>query len=217
MIEMPLRARFWAGPLAVALALVTLLAGAPASADSAQAGDALQRAKNHYMAGNALFKLGNYTDAVREFAAGYSLVPKPYFLYNLGQCHRKLGDLRKAREMYARFVEQIPDSDPDREQAKKIVAELDEQIAKLPPEPVRKDPEPQPTVKAQPDPQLTSTTSSVTQPPPAKPFIKRHWWIIPVSIVVVGVGVGVGVYFGTKPPAQVGCNDAGVIGCVSAK
>ncbi len=37
------------------------LAAVRQAADSAPAGDALQRAKNHYMAGNALFKLGNYT------------------------------------------------------------------------------------------------------------------------------------------------------------
>lgn len=203
----------------VLLVVSVLLAGTRiAAADPPPpTGDALQRAKNHYMAGNALFKLGNYTDAVREFAAGYSLVPKPYFLYNLGQCYRKLGDLRKAREMYAKFVEQIPETDPDREAAKKIVVELDDQIAKLPPEPV-KPPEPKPVKAA--DPQPTANANLVvsqSEPPAKKSFIKRHWWIIPVGVIVVGTAVGVGVYFGTKPPAQVGCNDPGVIGCVSAK
>lgn len=216
---MPLCARSQTRSVVVRVAVVLLLAlatGATSSAaraDSQPSGDALQRAKNHYMAGNALFKLGNYTDAVREFAAGYSLVPKPYFLYNLGQCYRKLGDLRKAREMYAKFVDQIPETDPDRDGAKRIVVELDEQIAKLPPEKA-----PPPTVTPTPTPTPNSNPELVVStPPPKKSFIKRHWWIIPVSVVVVGAAVGVGVYFGTRPPSQVGCNDSGVIGCVSAK
>lgn len=216
---MRLCSRFQAGSLLLSLVVVALFAGArPAVADAPPPpGDALQRAKNHYMAGNALFKLGNYTDAVREFAAGYSLVPKPYFLYNLGQCYRKLGDPRQAREMYAKFIEQIPEADSDREAAKKIVAELDEQIAKLPSETPKPTPVPTISPPTQPEPPPIPSLVVVQSPPPKKSFLKRHWWVIPVSLVVVGTAVGVGVYFGTKAPAQIHCNDAGVIGCISAK
>jgi hypothetical protein len=55
---------------AIAALLIALAWAAPASAD-----DAKDRALTHFRAGEALYKLGNYTDAIREFAAGYELAP----------------------------------------------------------------------------------------------------------------------------------------------
>ncbi|HEX4458678.1 MAG TPA: tetratricopeptide repeat protein [Polyangia bacterium] len=184
--------------MAVLFALV-LVSGAA----HAQSQDDLARAKTHYEAGHALYNLGNYTEAQREFAAGYQLVPRPGFLLNLGQCARKLGDLRRAKEMYQRFLSAIPDKDPERGDATQVLAELDRQIAEQPvvtPTPL---PEPKPAIAHPVAPEAIAVTPALSvetsAPPPRKSWIKRNWWVIPVGAVVVGAGVGLGVYFGTKP------------------
>ena len=45
-------------------------------AASAYADDKLDEAKTHFRAGEALYQLGRYQEAVREFNAGYELVPE---------------------------------------------------------------------------------------------------------------------------------------------
>jgi tetratricopeptide (TPR) repeat protein len=78
------------------------------------------RAKNHFEAGRALYYLGNYAEAIREFSAGYELTRKPEFLINLGQAYRKLEDLPRAAEMYQRFLDTAPPTAPEREQARRV-------------------------------------------------------------------------------------------------
>jgi len=180
----------------IALALVVLACAAPAQAQSE---DPVQRARTHFEAGRALYQLGNYNEALREFAAGYQLAPRPQFLLNLGQCYRKLDDLGNARLMYERYLKDAPASDPERPQAQQILAEIDKQIADK-----QAANAPPPTVPATPPPTTSTTpaanTLTTTAPPPRKSWIKRNWWIIPVGAVVVGVGVGLGVYYGTRSP-----------------
>ena len=171
----------------------------------AQSQDDLARAKTHYEAGHALYNLGNYTEAQREFAAGYQLAPRPGFLVNLGQCARKLGNLPRAKEMYQRFLSAVPANDPQRAEATQVLAELDKQLAEQPV--VTPVPEPKPEIVQPVTPPATTPSAVVTPaalsltaaPPPRKSWIKRNWWIIPVGAVVVGAGVGLGVYFATKP------------------
>ena len=173
-----------------------------AAAAHAQADDDIARARTHFEAGRALYQLGNYNEALREFAAGHQLAPRPQFLLNLGQCYRKLDDLGKAREMYQRYLHDAPSSDPERPQAQQILAEIDRQIADrqaaaaaaATPTPV-----PPPATESAPA-AASATTLTATAPPPKRSWIKRNWWIIPVGAVVVGVGVGLGVYYGTRAP-----------------
>ena len=178
----------------IALLLAVLACAAPAQA---QPEDPIARARTHFEAGRALYQLGNYNEALREFAAGYQLAPRPQFLLNLGQCYRKLDDLANARAMYERYLKDAPASDPERPQAQQILAEIDKQIAES-----KTAPEPPPTVMTPPSltPAPASSTLTTTAPPPHKSWIKRNWWVIPVGAVVVGVAVGVGVYYGTRSP-----------------
>jgi tetratricopeptide (TPR) repeat protein len=183
--------------LAVLFALV-LVSGAA----RAQSSDDLARAKTHYEAGHALYNLGNFTEAQREFAAGYQLVPRPGFLLNLGQCARKLGNLERAQEMYQRFLQAARPDDPQRAEATQVLAELDKQIAERPAA-VAVAPEPQPpatTVGAPTAPAVAPAALTLTAAPPRrKSWIKRNWWVVPVAAVVVAGGVGLGIYFGTRP------------------
>jgi tetratricopeptide (TPR) repeat protein len=181
----------------IAVAVAVLFCAAAAQAQSE---DAIGRARTHFEAGRALYQLGNFNEALREFAAGYQLVPKPQFLLNLGQCYRKLDDLAQAREMYQRYLHDAPATDPERQQAQQILAEIDQQIADQraasapppPPPPVASAP---PPTSAEPS---AATALTASAPPAKKSWIKRNWWILPVGAVVVGVGVGLGVYYGTR-------------------
>ena len=181
--------------------IVTVLACALHA--QAQSDDPVARARTHFEAGRALYQLGNYNEALREFAAGYQLAARPQFLLNLGQCYRKLEDLPNARAMYQRYLHDAPATDAERPQAQQILAEIDKQIADqqaaAAPPPVTPLPS---TATAVPPSTSDAATATLTQkaPPPRKSWIKRNWWIIPVGAVVVGVGVGLGVYYGTRAP-----------------
>jgi len=180
------------------LAIVALCACAmPARAQESD--DQVTRARTHFEAGRALYQLGNYNEALREFGAGYQLAPRPQFLLNLGQCYRKLDDLANARSMYQRYLHDAPASDPERPQAEQILTEIEKQIAdreaaRTPPPSLAPAPAP---ARVQSGP---ATTLTATAPPPRKSWIKRNWWVIPVGAVVVGAAVGLGVYYGTRAP-----------------
>jgi tetratricopeptide (TPR) repeat protein len=194
--------------LAKALLVLALAFGSVAHADNA---DAVARARTHFEAGRALYNLGNYTDAIREFSAGYQLAPRPQFLVNLGQAYRKLGKLDRAREMYRRFLKEAPPDDPDRAQVQQLLKLLDAELASRPPPapppaatPVT--PAPSPAAgHAAPVAALTATA------PPKKSFVRKNWWIFPVGAVVL-TGLVVGIYFAARP-SGVDCSSA-TLGCI---
>lgn len=175
----------------IGLCVLLLACGA---ARAQQSDDDVTRARTHFEAGRALYQLGNYNEALREFAAGYQLAPRPQFLLNLGQCYRKLDDLANARAMYQRYLHDAPPSDPERPQAEQILSEIDRQMAD------REAAKAPPPVASSSVAAPAATTLTQTAPPPRKSWIKRNWWIIPVGAVVLGVGVGLGVYYGTRAP-----------------
>lgn len=160
--------------------------------------DAMARAHSHFEAAKGLYEVGNYSEALREFAAGYHLAPRPGFLLNLANCYMKLRDYPKAREMYERFLHDAPPGDPQRPESEEMIRDIDRKIAAQQqqptsgPEGTRSGETPQPILTPAP-------TSVVASAPPKKPWIKRNWWIIPVGVVVVGGAIAVGVYYGTRP------------------
>jgi hypothetical protein len=183
-----------------------------AAAAHAQSNDDISRARTHFEAGRALYQLGNYDEALREFAAGYELAPRPQFLLNLGQCYRKLDNLEQARAMYQRYLHDAPVSDPERAQAQQILAEIDRQIAdkQAAAAAAAAPPPTAPTgTTAAPASAPTATATLTAAAPARKPWIKRNWWIIPVGAAVVGVAVGLGVYYGTRAPDP--CSGANLV------
>jgi tetratricopeptide (TPR) repeat protein len=165
-----------------------------AAAAQAQIADPVVRARTHFEAGRALYQLGDYTQALREFAAGYQLAPRPQFLLNLGQCYRKLDELGQARDMYRRYLHDAPATDPERPQARQILAEIEEQLGER--------------QAASTSPSLLPAANAVVAaaPPPRRPWIKRNWWVIPVGATVLAVAVGVGTYYGTRSDPCSGAN-----------
>jgi tetratricopeptide (TPR) repeat protein len=178
--------------------------------------DVVKRAQTHFRAGKTLYDLGQYPDAIREFAAGYALVPKPEFLLNLGQAYRRAHDLPQAREMFLRYLEKAPPNAPERGQVRDTLRELDAELEKAPPAPPPAAPpatdrpveavaaEPRLTPGAAPEPVVPEVVES---PSPTRHLV----WAVPLA-VAVAVGIGVGVWAATRSPPDA-CAGATGLGC----
>jgi tetratricopeptide (TPR) repeat protein len=170
-----------------------------------------QRARAYFEAGRALYSLGRYEDALPAFTAGYQLVHRPEFLINLGQTYRRLGRLDEAKAMFTRFLAEAPASDPFRAEVTQILDEIE-----------RTNEHPRPAIEAAPSehtlraPAAPVAATPVTVAPiaaaprPTRPFLRRHWWIIPVTGIALA-GLAVGIYFAARP--SIDCGAAG-LGCV---
>ncbi len=216
---------------AVFVLLLLLLGGGGAARGEP---DKEERARAHFEAGRVRYNLGDYPAAVREFADGYRLVPRPQFLVNLGQAYRRLGQLERAREMYNRFLADTPAGDRSRPQVKVLIAEIERELArtvppppseKLPPEPAP-DEAPPPVVAAPVQPAAEPIAADERAPivaaaaPAAKPapagFWRRRWWIVPLAGVAL-TGLVVGIYFGVHPSGSDPDCSGSSLGCLDLK
>jgi tetratricopeptide (TPR) repeat protein len=134
-------------------------------------------AKRHYDRGKKLFELQKFDDALEQFQKAYDASPIPDFLYNIGQCHRNLGDYEQAIFSFKRFLQLDPEA-PNREKVEIIIDELEDKLER---QGAKKQNEPPPP------------------PPPheGSPIYKK-WWFW-TGIAVVGVAGGVGIYAATRP------------------
>jgi tetratricopeptide (TPR) repeat protein len=85
-------------------------------------------AKGHYKTGAAYYQRGKYLEAIREFEQSYQLSRRPDILYNLAQCHDKLGDHEKVVEYLRRYLKDRPTAS-DQEQVKAWLANLEKTLA----------------------------------------------------------------------------------------
>jgi tetratricopeptide (TPR) repeat protein len=115
--------RYRSGVL-IALVLAALLAGRTAHA----ADPKTEKAREHYLQGDAFYKLDKYADALHEYEQAYIAKPDPSFLYNIAQCHRLMGDRADALRFYRRYLKDAPGA-PNRAIAEKHIRELEAALA----------------------------------------------------------------------------------------
>lgn len=89
--------------VALLAALLTLLPGVVLADDLARSKAFFKRAEMHY-------KLGEFTKALPLYKEAYKAKALPAFLFNIGQCHRYLGNCDKAEFFYSQFLAQVPNS-----------------------------------------------------------------------------------------------------------
>ena len=182
--------------------------------------DREQVARRHFAEGDAAFKAGRYEAAMSEFEAGYATSPRPGFLLNMAHTARKLGDLRKARTLYKKYLLMDPTSKL-RNDVLGVIGELDSALAdedlaeaqrKTAGEgPRSQQPAPDETSKSEhpaPLPRATEPRAdapvlvaqgSSTLPPSGDatddgtPFYRRTWFWVTVG-VVAAAGAGVAIY-----------------------
>lgn len=105
-----------------------LLAVTPARADD------LAAARLRFQRGEEHFRQERFQEAFDEYQAAYAAAPLPDFLFNMGQCQRKLGNRAAALELYRKFLETDPP--PDRRAiTEQVISEIQaEAPERAPPE-----------------------------------------------------------------------------------
>jgi hypothetical protein len=172
----------------------------------------MARARAHFEAGRALYTLGNYQDALREFTSGNAIAPRPRFLLNIAHCQRRLGQLDKSRDSYRAFLDSPGIDASDRKEAQQYLDEVTHALAEksaAPPETTPLALEPPPTTVAVTATAIPPATSARSESPRSH-RLKHLAWILPVGAVVV-TGVVLGVYFGTRS-GDLNCS-AATLGC----
>ena len=157
-----------------------------AVADAAQA-------RVHFDRGRTFFDVEQYRKAIAEFKAAHIEKPDPAFLYNIAECHRRLGEGPDALVFYRRFLATTPAGDKTRPIVEQRIAELkaageaqgpggtppgggDDTLAlNVPP----------------PDGDAAVLIQQPGPPAEAPPFYTRPWFLITVGAVIVGSVVSI--------------------------
>jgi hypothetical protein len=106
---------------ACALLLASRLATADEAAERAEGRRHFEQAEQH-------FQRGEFAEALVQYEAGYRLTRLPGFIINVAHCHRLMGDLRKARSYYRRYLVVAPVG-PRKDEVEEMIATLDKALA----------------------------------------------------------------------------------------
>lgn len=181
------------------------------SVSAAPSAKDLTKAKELFERGRAAFERADYSAAVTAFRSGYTLVPRPLFLFNEAQALRKkaeLGEnelslLGEARTAYRRYIDTSSLDEPERVDAVRHLLEIEGKLTPARDVPVITPPaqvavvSPPPELIAKPVEPLPDVRSGV------------HWgWFVAAGVVVVGASAAVGVWAATACHASLGCVDA---------
>ncbi len=158
------------------VALLLLLAAAPAHAD-----DAAARARQHNQAAKKLFSVGLFEQAAAEYTRAYQAKPLPVFLFNLAQCHKRLTG-RKHLERAIFYFKSYLQNEPASPLREDIEAEIGRLVKQL-----RETPEPAPTTAP-----IGPSSTPVPPPPPpvSRPIYKRWWFWTLIGAAVAGAAAG---------------------------
>ena len=113
---------------------------APVRAEDAAA------AKAKYESGVQHYDLSEFEPALADFKEAYRNKPDPAFLYNIAQCHRRLGHTDDAIAFYQSYLRRAPDA-KNREEVERRISELD-------------------TIREAGDASIASSSSGKSLPPP---------------------------------------------------
>jgi tetratricopeptide (TPR) repeat protein len=195
--------------------LATLVTSTRGTAWGQAGGEDPVAAKAHFAAGLRHFNLTEYEQALGEFKEGYRSKPDPVFLYNIGQCHRKLGHIEEAITFYRSYLREAPDA-KNRDEVERRIGELeslrDAQNASSTSSEMAK-PRPSPTSQAAqeraaaeasvPGPGAGIGLDSRAEAPArsARPTYKRWWFWAATGAVVVGAAT-VGIVMARRDPTS---------------
>jgi hypothetical protein len=104
-----------------------VLAQAKASGSAVQTKEKTE-AQAQYDRGTVHFNLDEWPLAIEDFKAAYRLFPDATFLYNIAQCHRKMGNAPEALSFYKKYLRERPDA-PNRPEVEKRIDELEAALA----------------------------------------------------------------------------------------
>lgn len=168
--------------------VATIAAGLLVIASSALAADDRATAKAHFERAERAYKLARFDEALVDYQRAYETLPLPDLLFNIGQCHRNLGNLDEAIFSFEAFLRDARVVD-DRDRVTKLINDLRAEQRR----------------RATPTTTATRTATLVAPrpaPPPRQPArLTDKWWFWPVVALgaVAVVGTTVGVVAASKP------------------
>ena len=184
----------------VASAIAATPSPPPASPGPPPTESQLADAKQRYAAASRLYDLAEYDGALREFKEAYRAVDDPAFLFNIAQCHRKLGHAQDAITFYKNYLRRAPHA-ANKAEVERRISELERAPASAAPpadEPtapvsplVLDVPAPTPAKDRPADATLIAAPSPAPAPVAETPFYKRGWFWIAAGAVVAGVAATV--------------------------
>ena len=179
----------------------TVALGAVVPPARAAGGEAarLHEARAHYEQAVAHYNLDEFAPALAEFREAYRLKPDPSFLFNIAQCHRKLGDNDAALDFYRKYLRSLPDA-PNRADVERMIADLRARQAAAPApdapaaatmtappaETAAVAPAPPPSLRPAPPPDAVLASPAPAAP---APVYTRWWFWTAVGTVVAGAVV----------------------------
>jgi tetratricopeptide (TPR) repeat protein len=82
------------------------------------------KARAIYESAIAHYNLGEIKEALDAFKLAYRMFPESVLLFNIAQCHRRLGQAPQAAEMYRAFLRETPNA-PNRAAVDRFIEEMD--------------------------------------------------------------------------------------------
>jgi tetratricopeptide (TPR) repeat protein len=165
-------------------------------------------AKAHYETGVRHFDLSEYEPALADFKEAYRNKPDPAFLYNIAQCHRKLGHIEEAITFYQTYLRRAPDTNI-RDEVERRIAELQSlravesaPAANAPgggprPSPVSVEAQEKAAARIAVAPPVASTvdlgTREASAPQPHSALYARWWFWTAIGAVAAGTAVTVAI------------------------
>ena len=195
--------------------LIALLVAGLASSSEANPAPEARPGRALFERAEANFNRGKFEEARADYQAAYDVEPLPAFLFNIGQCHRNLGDYERAQFFFQRYIVLDPGS-PNRPAAEQLVDEMnrlaDERRAHRPPvdlttaarAPAGRDAPAE--AATSPTPLLAARETKQPVVPPEKPIIDgpgsgfRSAGALLVGATAVGVALSGNDPQGTLPP-----------------
>jgi tetratricopeptide (TPR) repeat protein len=169
---------------AALLAIASLLSLSPA----ALADEDREEARRLFVLAERAYAEERWETALEQYTSAYEAAPLPGFLFNIGQCHRKLEHWDIAADFFRRYLEAVPNA-PNRADAEELLAEA---LVHAPPETSGDDggaPEPLPDRDA-------GRHAAPSPPPPvpaadAGPSIGLPTWItLGAGLLFSGIAAG---------------------------
>lgn len=157
--------------------ILAFAAGAPTvRAGEAPSAQDLAGARQRYDRAERLYAVGKFKEALDEFTAAYEAAPLPDFLFNIGQCHRRLGHHDEAIFFFTGFLERA--DNVNRADIEALIAE--QRAAKA-----RDDAKKNETLAGE----HAAVAAVITHSAPVerpRPMYKKWWLWTAVGVVVAG-------------------------------
>jgi tetratricopeptide (TPR) repeat protein len=109
---------------AVGLAILTATV---AFAPPAAAQTSLEQAKALTGRASIEYNIGHFEQALELYSLAYQALPTPALLFDIGQCHRMLGNAERAMFFFQGYLRDKPDA-PNRVLVEQILADLQRQV-----------------------------------------------------------------------------------------